>query len=87
MTSVCRQMRPRIGDTMKSIAPYFQLYTDYMAKFEIAVKTLNEMSTKNEKFSQIIRELEVSVKQLCSSFSKPRLVLKCWQHIEHASWT
>lgn len=44
---------------MKSIAPYFQLYTDYMGKFENAIKTLNDMTTKNEKFSQIVVELEV----------------------------
>ncbi|XP_063694594.1 FYVE, RhoGEF and PH domain-containing protein 4-like isoform X2 [Bolinopsis microptera] len=52
------QLRPRIGDIMKSIAPYFQLYTDYMAKFENAIKTLNEMSAKNENFSQIVKDLE-----------------------------
>ena len=52
-------MRPRIGDIMKSIAPYFQLYTDYMAKFEKAIKTLNEMTAKNEKFALIVKDLEV----------------------------
>ena len=46
---------------MKSIAPYFQLYTDYMAKFENAIKTLNEMSAKNEIFSQIVKDLEVGM--------------------------
>ena len=46
---------------MKSIAPYFQLYTDYMAKFENAIKTLNEMSAKNETFSQIVKDLEVGM--------------------------
>ena len=48
---------------MKSIAPYFQLYTDYMAKFENAIKTLNEMCAKNEKFSQIVKDLEVCFKR------------------------
>ena len=44
---------------MISIAPYFQLYTHYMAQFENAIKTLNELAVKNEKFSSIIRDLEV----------------------------
>ena len=66
---------------MKSIAPYFQLYTDYMAKFENAIKTLNDMSAKNEKFSQIVKDLEV-----CFLFARAvriysvhvYLYVRCW---------
>ena len=62
---------------MKSIAPYFQLYTDYMAKFENAIKTLNEMSAKNETFSQIVKDLEVG---MCTIW------IKDFNFVGHVSW-
>ena len=45
---------------MKSISPFFGLYTEYMARFEHAVKTINELTTKDERFAKTVYDLEVN---------------------------
>ena len=66
------KLRPRIGDIMKDMAPYFALYTTYMSMFETAIKTLNDTCSKNPTFASVVRSVEAD--PICKS-------LKISQHM------
>ena len=41
-----------------SRAPYLKLYTEYISKFDKALKTLEEFTKKNPIFAQVLKEFE-----------------------------
>ena len=53
-----RSTNPRIGDILLSRAPYLKLYTEYISKFDKALKTLEEFTKKNPVFAQVLKEFE-----------------------------
>ena len=53
-----RSTNPRIGDILLIRAPYLKIYTEYISKFDKALKTLEEHTKKNPVFAQVLREFE-----------------------------
>ena len=53
-----RSTNPRIGDILLSRAPYLKLYTEYISRFDKALKTLEEFTKKNPVFAQVLKEFE-----------------------------
>jgi FYVE/RhoGEF/PH domain-containing protein 5/6 len=49
---------PRIGDIILNRAPYLKIYSEYISRFDKALKTLEEATRKNPNFARALREFE-----------------------------
>ncbi|ELU06337.1 hypothetical protein CAPTEDRAFT_224846 [Capitella teleta] len=49
---------PRIGDIMKTFAPFLKLYTDYVKNYDEAVKLVEQWNEKSPEFTRILRSLQ-----------------------------
>lgn len=56
-----RDAQPRIGDLMKTNAPFLKLYTEYVRNFDHAMNLINTWMEKSPKFSCLIKEIQVSM--------------------------
>ncbi|XP_026277947.2 FYVE, RhoGEF and PH domain-containing protein 4 [Frankliniella occidentalis] len=50
-------MDPRIGDIMKTSAPFLKLYSEYVKNFDSAMSLINAMQAKNARFAAIMHEI------------------------------
>lgn len=51
--------QPRIGDLMKTNAPFLKLYTEYVRNFDHAMNLINTWMEKSPKFSCLIKEIQI----------------------------
>lgn len=49
---------PRIGDILLNRAPYLKIYSEFISRFDKALKTLEEATKKNLQFARLLREFE-----------------------------
>ena len=56
--SFSRETNPKIGDIILSRAPYFKLYTEYISRFDKALKTLEDSVKRFPLFGEVVREFE-----------------------------
>jgi hypothetical protein len=49
---------PRIGDILLSRAPYLKIYSEFISRFDKALKTLEETTRRNPQFARVLREFE-----------------------------
>ncbi|XP_056001416.1 FYVE, RhoGEF and PH domain-containing protein 4-like isoform X4 [Ostrea edulis] len=50
--------QPRIGDLMKTNAPFLKLYTEYVRNFDHAMNLINTWMEKSPKFSSLIKDIQ-----------------------------
>ncbi|XP_033745207.1 FYVE, RhoGEF and PH domain-containing protein 2-like isoform X2 [Pecten maximus] len=49
---------PKIGDLMRSNAPFLKLYTEYVKNFDHAMNLINAWSEKSSRFAAIMQEIQ-----------------------------
>ncbi|XP_021344101.1 FYVE, RhoGEF and PH domain-containing protein 1-like, partial [Mizuhopecten yessoensis] len=52
------ESEPKIGDLMRSNAPFLKLYTEYVKNFDHAMNLINVWSEKSSKFAAIMQEIQ-----------------------------
>lgn len=55
-----RESEPKIGDLMRTNAPFLKLYTDYVKNFDKAMNLINIWSEKSSKFAAIMQDIQVT---------------------------
>eukprot|EP00731_Ephydatia_muelleri_P001734 Em0001g1734a len=70
---------PRVGDIIASKAPYLKLYTEYISKFDKALKALEEAKKKYSQFAELLRDFETEPK--CANLPLASYMLEVVQRI------
>ncbi|XP_070559884.1 FYVE, RhoGEF and PH domain-containing protein 4-like isoform X3 [Ptychodera flava] len=70
---------PKIGDLMKSLAPFFKLYSDYVKNFDHAMELLNSWMVKQPDFADLVRAIQMD--PACGNLSLPHHMLEPVQRI------
>ncbi|XP_062584774.1 FYVE, RhoGEF and PH domain-containing protein 4-like isoform X2 [Saccostrea cucullata] len=52
------EAQPRIGDLMKTNAPFLKLYTEYVRNFDHAMNLINTWTEKSPKFLTLLKEIQ-----------------------------
>ncbi|XP_078001295.1 FYVE, RhoGEF and PH domain-containing protein 2-like isoform X2 [Glandiceps talaboti] len=70
---------PKIGDIMKSNAPFFRMYSEYVKNFDHAMELLNSWMVKVPEFAELVRTIQKD--KACGSLSLPHHLLEPVQRI------
>ena len=58
-----REKYQKIGDLMKTFAPFLKLYTDYVKNFDTAMNIISTWSVRCARFAAIMDEVQVCEKR------------------------
>lgn len=78
---IYRDAQPRIGDLMKTNAPFLKLYTEYVRNFDHAMNLINTWMEKSLKFSCLIKEIQVSMALL-----QMKITCTCTSRLGVTNW-
>ncbi|XP_060081887.1 FYVE, RhoGEF and PH domain-containing protein 4-like [Ylistrum balloti] len=70
---------PKIGDLMRSNAPFLKLYTEYVKNFDHAMNLINLWSEKSSRFAAIMQEIQKSPE--CGSLALQHHMLEPVQRV------
>ena len=55
-----RESQSKIGDLMKTNAPFLKMYSEYVKNFDHAMELINTWMDKSAKFANLIKDIQVT---------------------------